>query len=52
MDHTDYKSRLSAIDRQLAALFEERLELCRLTAASKISTGSPVHDGEGEEGHI
>ena len=48
MDHTDYKSRLSAIDRQLAALFEERLELCRLTAASKISTGSPVHDGEGE----
>ena len=52
MDHTDYKSRLSAIDRQLAALFEERLELCRLTAASKISTGSPVHDGEGEEGQL
>ena len=52
MDLSDYRDQLDEIDHKMVDLFEERLEVCRQAAASKLQDVRPVHDGEGEEGRL
>jgi len=52
LDLSDYRDQLDEIDHKMVDLFEERLEVCRQAAASKLQDVRPVHDGEGEEGRL
>lgn len=40
------------IDRNMADLFDERVELTRRTAISKIEANIPVYDAKGEEKNV
>lgn len=49
MDLQELRQKIDKIDRQLVALYEERMEVCRGVADYKISTGKRVFDREREE---
>lgn len=48
-DLTESRQRIDAIDRQIVALFEERMNVADDVAEYKKSTGKPVYDPEREE---
>ncbi|MFR3730036.1 prephenate dehydratase [Lacrimispora sp.] len=52
LDLEEIRKQLDGIDRELVALFETRMELCREVAEYKIGTGKPVYDGEREQQKI
>lgn len=49
LDLQEIRKKLDAIDKDLVALFEERMKLCADVASFKIETGKPVYDGEREK---
>ena len=52
LDLQEIRKQLDGIDREMVALFETRMELCRKVAEYKIGTGKPVYDGEREQQKI
>ncbi len=52
LDLQEIRKQLDGIDREMVALFETRMELCRQVAEYKIGTGKPVYDGEREQQKI
>ncbi len=48
MDLQEIRNQLDVIDRELLALYEKRMDLCRNVAEYKIAVGKPVYDGERE----
>ena len=48
MDLLECRKKLDEIDRQIVALFEQRMEICGQVAQTKIASGKPVYDGERE----
>lgn len=52
LDLEEIRKQLDGIDREMVALFETRMELCREVAEYKIGTGKPVYDGEREQQKI
>jgi chorismate mutase/prephenate dehydratase len=52
LDLQEIRKQLDGIDREMVALFETRMELCREVAEYKIGTGKPVYDGEREQQKI
>ncbi len=52
LDLQKIRKQLDGIDREMVALFETRMELCRKVAEYKIGTGKPVYDGEREQQKI
>lgn len=49
MDLLECRGQLDEIDRQIVALFEQRMEACGRVAEYKIATGKAVYDGEREK---
>ena len=52
MDEKEFEilcEKIRKIDRNMADLFDERVELTRRTAISKIEANIPVYDAKGEE---
>lgn len=52
MDEKEFEilwEEIRKIDRNMADLFDERVELTRRTALSKIEANIPVYDAKGEE---
>ena len=52
MDLGEIRKELDAIDEQIVALYEERMEVCRKVAEYKIQTGKQVLDKEREEAKV
>lgn len=52
LDLQEIRKQLDGIDREMVALFETRMELCRQVAEYKIGTGKAVYDGEREQQKI
>ena len=44
--------KIRKIDKNMADLFDERVELTRRTAISKIEASIPVYDAKGEEKNV
>ena len=49
LDLQEIRLKLDQIDKNITALFEERMKLCGDVAAFKIQTGKAVYDGEREK---
>ena len=49
MDLQEIRSGLDVIDRQIAELFEKRMELCAQAAQVKAGAGKSVYDGDREK---
>ena len=43
-----YRKEITAVDEQMAALFEKRMDICRKIAAYKQKNGLPVRDKKTE----
>ena len=55
MDEKEFEilwEKIRKIDRNMADLFDERVELTRRTAISKIEANIPVYDAKGEEKNV
>ena len=55
MDEKEFEilwGKIRKIDRNMADLFDERVELTRRTAISKIEANIPVYDAKGEEKNV
>lgn len=52
VDLSESREKIDAIDRQIAALFEERMKVAGEVAAYKIKTGKPVLDPEREQAKL
>lgn len=55
MDEKEFEilwEEIRKIDRNMADLFDERVELTRRTALSKIEANIPVYDAKGEEKNV
>ena len=55
MDEKEFEilwEKIRKIDRNMADLFNERVELTRRTAISKIEANIPVYDAKGEEKNV
>lgn len=48
LDLQEIRKQLDAVDQEIVALFEKRMELCGNVAEFKIGTGKPVYDKERE----
>ena len=55
MDEKEFEilwEKIRKVDRNMADLFDERVELTRRTAISKIEANIPVYDAKGEEKNV
>lgn len=55
MDEKEFEilwEKIRKIDRNMADLFDERVELTRRTAISKIEANIPVYDAKGKEKNV
>ena len=52
MDLKELREEIDAVDREIVALFEKRMEISERIAACKQSTGTPIRDEAREEEKI